>query len=80
MAELDKSNRPKRNRAPSRVSIDKTPYTAIIHFHGIGRQRRYEELSHLVDGLDQFTEADNDPNLGKLREHTSLEERPSTSS
>lgn len=30
-------------------------YTAIVYFHGIGRQRRFEEIGRLVDSLDQFS-------------------------
>ena len=28
------------------------PYTAVIYFHGMGSQRRLEETSRLIDGLD----------------------------
>jgi hypothetical protein len=31
-----------------------THYTAIIYFHGMGSQRRFEETSRLIDSLDQF--------------------------
>jgi hypothetical protein len=27
------------------------PYTAVIHFHGIGQQRHYESVAQLVEGL-----------------------------
>ncbi|MDJ0391523.1 hypothetical protein QMO56_25805 [Roseomonas sp. E05] len=29
-------------------------YTAVIYFHGMGSQRRFEESSRLIDGLDSF--------------------------
>jgi hypothetical protein len=29
------------------------PYVALIHFHGMGSQRRFEELSRLTDSLDR---------------------------
>ena len=29
-------------------------YTALVYFHGIGEQRRYEEVSRLVDELDRY--------------------------
>ena len=29
-------------------------YTAVVYFHGIGEQRRYEETSRLVDSLDRY--------------------------
>lgn len=28
-------------------------YTAVVYFHGMGSQRRYEETSHLVDQIDR---------------------------
>lgn len=28
------------------------PYTAVVYFHGMGSQRRYEETSNLVDQID----------------------------
>jgi hypothetical protein len=30
------------------------PYVAIVHFHGMGSQRRLEETSRLIDALDSF--------------------------
>ncbi len=30
-------------------------YTAVIYFHGMGAQRRYEEISRLVDALDRLS-------------------------
>lgn len=29
-------------------------YTAVVHFHGMGSQRRLEETSRLIDALDSF--------------------------
>lgn len=29
-------------------------YTAVVYFHGMGEQRRYEEVSRLVDALDAY--------------------------
>lgn len=29
-------------------------HTSILYFHGMGTQRRYEEISRLIDGLDQY--------------------------
>lgn len=31
------------------------PYTAVVHVHGIGEQRRYEDLARLVDALEVGT-------------------------
>lgn len=31
-----------------------TGYTATVYFHGMGEQRRYEEVSRLVDALDAY--------------------------
>ena len=30
------------------------PYTALIYFHGMGSQRRFEEPSYLIDSIDLF--------------------------
>ena len=43
----------------------KDGYTAVIYFHGMGSQRRYEELSRLVDAIDKFlTHSDRDGGKG----------------
>lgn len=39
-------------------------YTAVLYFHGMGSQRRYEEVSRLVDSLDKY--AHNTPDKGFL--------------
>ncbi|MEJ2143226.1 MAG: hypothetical protein P8Y24_12885 [Gammaproteobacteria bacterium] len=33
-------------------------YTSVVYFHGMGNQRRYEELSRLVDALDAYSQSD----------------------
>jgi hypothetical protein len=33
---------------------EKKGYTALIHFHGIGSQRRHEEVCTLVDSIDKY--------------------------
>ncbi|MDF1857009.1 hypothetical protein [Pseudooceanicola sp.] len=46
-----------------------SPYTAIVHFHGMGSQRRYEEPCRLVDSIDRYLSHafhDRDQNLGRL--------------
>ena len=35
-------------------SVPDGGYTAVIYFHGIGEQRRYEETSRLVDSIDRY--------------------------
>ncbi len=30
------------------------PYSAVVYFHGMGSQRRYEETSRLIDALDSY--------------------------
>lgn len=30
------------------------PYTAVVYVHGMGEQRRFEEMSRLIDGLDSY--------------------------
>lgn len=34
--------------------LEKQPYTALVYFHGIGEQKRYEEVSRLVDELERY--------------------------
>lgn len=31
-----------------------SPYTAVVYFHGMGSQRRYEEVSRLIDSIDRY--------------------------
>jgi hypothetical protein len=53
----------------SRQSVD-GKYTAVVYFHGMGSQKRYEEVSRLVDCLDQHAQpprADDAEKTGKLR-------------
>ena len=38
---------------PSRQSSSPADYTAVVYFHGMGNQRRYEEVSRLIDVLDK---------------------------
>ncbi len=33
---------------------EESSYTAVVYFHGMGNQKRYEELSRLVDALDVY--------------------------
>lgn len=40
-------------------------YTAVVYFHGIGNQRRFEETSRLVDALDKHAFS-NEPTTGRL--------------
>lgn len=43
-------------------------YTAVVYFHGMGSQRRYEELSRLVHALDIYDHLrPEDPGWGRLR-------------
>ena len=42
-------------------------YSAIVYFHGIGTQRRYEEISRLIDSLDQYSGTQDPHTVGKLR-------------
>ena len=44
-----------------------TNYTAIVYFHGIGTPRRQEEISRIVDSLDQFAEQQDVASVGRLR-------------
>ncbi len=43
-------------------------HTSIVYFHGMGTPRRYEELTRVLDTLDRYAEAQNEPRtLGRLR-------------
>lgn len=42
-------------------------YTGIIYFHGIGNQRRYEEMSRLVDALDAYSQTQDLATVGAPR-------------
>ena len=33
-------------------------YTAVVHFHGMGSQRRLEETSRMIDALDSYQYAE----------------------
>ncbi|MEM6652037.1 MAG: hypothetical protein AAF582_05515 [Pseudomonadota bacterium] len=48
--------------------MSKFDYTAIIYFHGIGTQRRYEEMSRLIDAFDQFSLLHDQKEVGILRD------------
>ncbi|MBD2099273.1 hypothetical protein H6F90_29860 [Trichocoleus sp. FACHB-591] len=41
-------------------------YTTVVYFHGMGRQRRFAELSRLVDRLDQHANFDKNQNLREV--------------
>jgi hypothetical protein len=45
-------------RSSTKKAIRKN-YTALVHFHGIGEQRRYEEVSSLFDELDRYDQKAN---------------------
>ncbi|MEZ4699929.1 MAG: hypothetical protein R2834_06335 [Rhodothermales bacterium] len=40
---------------PAETAPQDKQYTAIVYFHGMGAQRRYEEISRLVDALDRLS-------------------------
>ena len=43
------------------------PHTSVVYFHGMGSQRRYEEVSRLVDCLDKYAFQD-EHNSGVIRD------------
>lgn len=49
---------------------------SIVYFHGMGTPRRYEELSRLVDTLDQYAQLQDYHDVGRLRGQT-IEQEPS---
>ena len=42
-------------------------YTSIVYFHGMGRPRRYEEVSRVLDSLDRYASNDVPDSVGMLR-------------
>lgn len=46
-------------------AVSKAPYSAVVYFHGMGSQRRYEETSRIVDCLDRYV-------VGRHRDGKSL--------
>ena len=38
--------------SPAPAAGSQKPYTAVVYVHGMGEQRRFEELSRLIDSLD----------------------------
>lgn len=64
-----KAKTPAAEKAESKSDESKSTYTAVVHFHGMGSQRRYEEVSRLVDCLDCYAGAHNkQQKTGLLRE------------
>jgi hypothetical protein len=47
---LNRTDQDSEHKAPGAPSPK--GYTAVLYFHGMGNQRRYEEVSRLVDALD----------------------------
>lgn len=54
-----------REMPPPRATADEPGHTAVVYFHGIGNQRRFEETSRLVDALDRYAH-DNESRTGRL--------------
>lgn len=42
------------NAEPAPDNAEQKHYTALVYFHGIGEQKRYEEVSFLIDALDRY--------------------------
>jgi hypothetical protein len=72
MAETTDTPAPASEEVPAQAvssqpaSAPRKPYTAVIYVHGMGQQRRFEEMSRLIDSLDrhafQVVRTDPDPN------------------
>lgn len=46
---------------------DQQKFTAIVYFHGIGQQSRYEELSRLLESFDDYAVVQADDRLEQLQ-------------
>ncbi len=42
-------------------------YTAVVYFHGIGTQQRHEEISRLIDAIDQYSRTQDATKIGNPR-------------
>lgn len=51
-------------------------FTAVVYFHGIGQQSRYEELSRLLESFDDYAAIQNDTGLGQLEVHVEPSRSP----
>jgi hypothetical protein len=51
------------------------PHTAVVYFHGMGSQKRYQEISRLVDCLDKYSYA-NRETTGRIYEIKAEVETP----
>lgn len=57
------------------ATVKTRPYTAVVYIHGIGRQRRNEEISRLLDGLDQYSYGQEPPSEVLRRQKLEIEPR-----
>ena len=65
---------------PSDEKKDETQsYTALVYFHGIGEQRRYEEVSYLVDALEDYDSGLQNPRMKNLEFDFEQPRRPKLS-
>jgi hypothetical protein len=55
---------PAPSATPKESAANSAPYTAMVYFHGIGNQRRYEEVSIVIDAMDRLMRKDHD--LGRM--------------
>jgi hypothetical protein len=53
--------------AASTSKAKKEKFTAIVYFHGMGEQKRYEEASRLLDGLERFHRSQGNPPWGSKK-------------
>lgn len=64
-----KETMPSSEKKQTKPEESSAPYTAVVYFHGMGSQRRYEEVSRLVDCLDHYTGVNHEQRkTGLLRE------------
>lgn len=61
----DSEARTRRGQSVPKSRIER--HTSIIYFHGMGRPRRYEEVSRVLDSMDRYASSDAIGNVGMLR-------------
>lgn len=69
---------PKKVGSKNSTAQKNNSYKAIVYFHGMGIQSRYEEISRLIDSLDQFANSQDENSGGKLRQLVAKIEPPRT--
>jgi len=58
VTETQQSASEKKPKGGAKEDSSKRPHTAVIYFHGMGNQRRFEETARLVDRVETYLDKD----------------------